>query len=60
MTILQVYVLLNQLRQGKSVLLLEVLSLLSSATSTGFAASMLTYDFDVNRAARRESPEFYG
>ncbi|GMH46354.1 hypothetical protein TrRE_jg4299 [Triparma retinervis] len=60
MTILQVYVLLNQLRQGKAVLLLEVLSLLSSATSTGFAASMLTYDFDVNRAARRESPEFYG
>jgi hypothetical protein len=35
-------------------------SIAVSAITTGFTASMISFDFDVNPRHRRETPDFYG
>ena len=37
-----------------------MVSIISSALTTGFTSSQTSYDFDTDPARRRQSPEFYG
>ena len=55
--VLQIYVwLVNPDEIGIGALI----SILTSALTTGFASAMISFDFDVDRAHRKGQPNFYG
>ncbi|GMI18866.1 hypothetical protein TeGR_g12782 [Tetraparma gracilis] len=58
--VMQLYVCVGVLQDGKSVTNQAVLSLVVSALSTGYSSSSITYDYDTGVQRRKDEPEFYG
>ena len=58
--VMQLYVCVGVLQDGKSVTNQAVLSLVVSALSTGYSSSTITFDFDTGVQRRKDEPEFYG
>jgi hypothetical protein len=58
--VMQLYVCVGLLQDGKSVTNQAVLSLVVSALSTGYSSGTITYDYDTGVQRRKNEPEFYG
>jgi hypothetical protein len=58
--VMQLFVLIGTLKDGKRVTTQAVLSLVVSALSTGYSSSTITFDYDTGVQRRKDEPEFYG
>jgi hypothetical protein len=58
--VMQFYVILGTLQDGRRVTNQAVLSLTVSALSTGFSSATITFDYDTGVQRRKDTPEFYG
>ena len=48
------------LTHGRAISTMQVISVLTSALTSGFTAAQISYDFDTDPYARRAKPDFYG
>ena len=55
--VLQIYVLLTNPEQAGTF---ELLSIFTSALTTGFSSAMISFDFDISVHHRKTQPDFYG
>ena len=54
--ILQVYAVLKLLEKGQKAPILDLASIVISATTTGFASATISYDYDTDPTYRKEMP----
>ncbi len=59
-TLVQTYVILKDVMDGKAPNLISLSSIIVSTLTTGFTAATISYDFDTDPENRKKSPQYYG
>ncbi len=59
-TVLQFYAILDTMLKGRTLEMKSISSIVVSILSTGFTATVMSYDLDTDPKKRKHTPDFYG